>query len=57
MFGRTCYNYYQGGKNMKKLKNVLDGRYKFMTKNPQACLWDESPFSYFLFTLIRHIRV
>ena len=32
-------------------------RYKFMAKNPQACLWDESPFSYFLFTLIRHIRV
>lgn len=27
MFDRTCYNYYQGGKNMKKLKNVLDGRY------------------------------
>ena len=23
--------------------------YKFMAKNPQACLWDESPFSYFLF--------
>ncbi len=23
-------------------------RYKFMAKNPQACLWDESPFSYFL---------
>lgn len=43
MFDRTCYNYYQGGKNMKnmkKLKNVLDGRYKFMTKNPQACLWE-----------------
>ena len=39
MFDRTCYNYYQG-KNMKKLKNVLDGRYKFMTKNPQACLWE-----------------
>ena len=35
----------------------VENCYKFMAKNPQACLWDESPFSYFLFTLIRHIRV
>ena len=38
-------------------REAMNEGYKFMAKNPQACLWDESPFSYFLFTLIRHIRV
>ena len=28
-----------------------------MAKNPQACLWDESPFSYFLFTLDRMYKL
>lgn len=49
-----------GMENQTKVEKFMPFRvfsYKFMAKNPQACLWDESPFPYFLFTLIRQIRV